>query len=451
MTLCAIAIAVLGCGPASRGDDDDSGADAGYNGPTGTVRGRVWAPGLAPGMAAVGEEIPVAGAAVYLTSTRPAPIPSGVYCEPCQSAPAGAVLTGHDGTFVLPGAIPGRRWLVIQKAQFRLELELDVSTADVTLDTSQTTLPSQHDPANGKWIPRIAIAAGSSDHLENIFGKMGIGAVDASGVYTTTGGKLDLYENGGATLGMAVGTLADLARDPVKLASYHIVFIPCSGDSHTGVLSDQQVLRNLRDYVKNGGKLYVTDWSGEWMDNVFPQQIELGGGGFGFGGDVDTPATAYNAASDTWTTSQFGNADGDNYDSPDADAIDPGLASWLGAQRGPAPNGGSGPINAHDFDAVDNWNYIKGVHPVQVGVDKNGQPVIDTPKAWVTGSNPTPFGGGGMRHPLTVTFEPAGCGRVLFSTYHTTESAHAGLFPQERVLLYLIMEIGVCSDNPVIL
>ena len=80
----------------------------------------------------------------------------------------------------------------------------------------------------------------------------------------------------------------------------------------------------------------------------------------------------------------------------------------------------------------------------------NRQPVIDTPKAWVTGSNSGPFGGG-ARHPLTVTFEPAGCGRVLYSTYHTTETAHAGLYPQERILLYLIMEIGVCSDNPVIL
>ncbi|MBS1123293.1 MAG: Tryptophan synthase alpha chain [Deltaproteobacteria bacterium] len=447
MTLCAIVIAMLGCGPGARGGDDQSG-DAGYTGPTGVIRGRVWAPGLAPGMTTAGEEIPVAGAAVYLTSTRPAAIPSGVYCEPCQAAPAGAVITDHAGAFVLPEAIPGRRWLVIQKAQFRLELELDVTTGDVTLDATQTTLPSQLDPANGKWIPRIAIAAGSYDHLQNIFGKMGIGAVDASGEYTTTGGKLDLVDNGGATLGMSAGTLADLARDPVKLASYHVVFIPCSGDNYTSALSDQQVLKNLRDYVKNGGKLYVTDWSGEWMDNVFPQQIELGEGGFG--GNIDTPATAYTAATDTWTTSQFGSADGDAYDSNDADAIDPNLASWLGAQRGPAPSGGSGPINAHDFDAVDNWNFIQNVHPVQVGVDMNGQPVIDTPKAWVTGTNSGPFGGG-SRHPLTVTFEPAGCGRVLYSTYHTTETAHAGLYPQERILLYLIMEIGVCSDNPVIL
>lgn len=445
---------VGGCGPGSRsggGGGGDDQPDAPYTGPTGTLRGRVWAPGLAPGMTAAGEEIPVSGAAVYLTGTRPAPIPSGVYCEPCQAAPQGAVVSDATGNFVLPEAIPGRRWLVIQKGQFRLEQELDVTTSDVTLDATQTTLPSHMDQANGKWIPRIAIAAGGYDHLENILGKMGLGTVDASGVYTGTAGQLDLADNGGNTLGVSIGSFESLVRDPARLATYHIVFVPCSGDSNTGALRDQQVLKNLRDYVKAGGKLYVTDWSGEWMDNVFPAQVQLGSS---FGGleRIDTPATAYTPASDTWNTSQFGNADGDAYDSSDADAVDPALAAWLGAQHGPSPSSAtSAAINAHHFEAVDNWNFVQQLTQVQVGVDTSGMPVMDSPKAWVTGSNAGPFGGGGTRHPLTVTFEPAGCGRVMYSTYHTTEGGHLGLYPQERILLYLIMEIGVCSDNPVIL
>jgi hypothetical protein len=51
---------------------------------------------------------------------------------------------------------------------------------------------------------------------------------------------------------------------------------------------------------------------------------------------------------------------------------------------------------------------------------------------------------------LTVTYEPAGCGRVLYSTYHTTANTPPGLAPQERILVYLIMEIGVCKDGPII-
>ena len=50
------------------------------------------------------------------------------------------------------------------------------------------------------------------------------------------------------------------------------------------------MLRNIRDYVAAGGNLYVTDWSGEWHDNVFPEQIRLGGGIGGLFNTTDTPA-----------------------------------------------------------------------------------------------------------------------------------------------------------------
>jgi hypothetical protein len=56
----------------------------------------------------------------------------------------------------------------------------------------------------------------------------------------------------------------------------------------------------------------------------------------------------------------------------------------------------------------------------------------------------------GPKKALSVTYEPAGCGRVLYSTYHTTDFTHEGLAPQERILAYLIMEIGICKDGPII-
>ena len=37
----------------------------------------------------------------------------------------------------------------------------------------------------------------------------------------------------------------------------------------------------------------------------------------------------------------------------------------------------------------------------------------------------------------------------MFSTYQTANVPHEGLVPQERVLLYLLMEIGVCVNTPV--
>jgi hypothetical protein len=43
---------------------------------------------------------------------------------------------------------------------------------------------------------------------------------------------------------------------------------------------------------------------------------------------------------------------------------------------------------------------------------------------------------------------------VLYSTFQTSgasaSESHAGLMPQERVLLFLIMEITACTENPIL-
>ncbi|MEI8259054.1 MAG: hypothetical protein WCJ30_25580, partial [Deltaproteobacteria bacterium] len=51
--------------------------------------------------------------------------------------------------------------------------------------------------------------------------------------------------------------------------------------------------------------------------------------------------------------------------------------------------------------------------------------------------------------PLTIEAEyrgsdGAGCGRVVFTSYHTTGSAGGSLTPQERVLEWLLFELGGC-------
>jgi len=66
--------------------------------------------------------------------------------------------------------------------------------------------------------------------------------------------------------------------------------------------------------------------------------------------------------------------------------------------------------------------------------DPSGTTVDVTPKAWVMGDS----------SPSTISFED-GCGRVLFSTYHTEGSADDNtLLPQEKALLYVLLEVGVC-------
>jgi hypothetical protein len=414
---------------------------------TAGIRGNVWAPGNGLGEVPDGQEIAVDGALVYLSTTPPEPIPQQVYCAACQVPPFGAVATDARGRFELRGYPPGTYWLVIEKGQFRVEqrVELFEDTMQL-LPPEMTTLPSRNAPSEGLYTPRIALAVGASDQLEDIMGKMGLGEVGPNGRYIpeSSRGVLDIYQNGGSDNGVAIGTLEELVRDPARLAQYHILFIPCSGDTYARALRDQTVLRNIRNYVASGGNLYVTDWSGEWNDNVFPAQIQLGSGAFSFGSRIDTPANAYNAATDTWNTSLFGNADGSSYTSDNAEVADAAMRAWLQGQQGPVP--GSATQTTYDagrLRIVGNWNYIEAVHDVVIGQDPLGADIVDSPRVWVIGGRP---GAATPKRPMTVSHEPVGCGRVLYSTYHTTDDLHQGLVPQERILLYLIMEIGTCRN-----
>lgn len=423
---------------------DSAPADTADTYPDGTefggLTGTVWMPGNAPGMVPAGQEIPVHGAVVYLSAERPSGIPQNAYCEACGGAPPRSVYSDARGNFSLPDRVAGTFWLVMQKGQFRLERQVTVPANEtLALPASDTTLPSVYDPDNGKWIPRVAIAVGAFDHLEDIFGKLGLGSVDASGGYETVGGvsNVDLWDNGGFPFPGTLGTLEELVRDPQRLSQYHIIFIPCSGDDYVMALRDPVVLNNLREYVRHGGNLYVTDWSGEWSDNVFPAAVQLGA-------FVDTIAAAYDFASNTWNTLLFASADGDAYDSEHAQAVDPGLRQWLDGQIGPtAQDESPSTFDADDFYVEGNWNTIEATPSYQVGVGAGGAAVMDQAKVFVKGTVEDLFGGITTK-PLTVTFEPAGCGRVVYSTYHTTDFVHVGLAPQERVLLYLIMEIGTC-------
>jgi hypothetical protein len=440
-------LALTGCGP-NTGSDGQGGPDASPDvdpGDLATIRGTVWAPGNAPGMVPAGHEIPVSEAHVYLSSTQPPPIPQEAHCDACTQV--GGLFTNARGEFALGSVVPGTYWLVIQKGQFRRERQITVAAGEtIELSAAESALPSVHDPQGGTWVPRIALASGIFDDMQDILGKMGLGEVDASGkfVAASAAGNFDVYSNGGDIDGVALGSLATLVSSLDTMLRYHIIFIPCAGSLHTAALNNQDVLMNIRQYVAAGGKLYVTDWSGEWADNVFPAQITFDDGIFG---SVDTPAAAWDATNQVWNTSMFGDADGSpSYTSEHAEAIDPDLYAWLDGQRGPLARGGEGTFAASDFVITGNWNHIEELTTVVVGTDDDGNPVEDVPRTYIIGDDGLPGG----KKPLTVTFEPVGCGRVLYSTYHTTEGTHAGLVPQERALLYLIMEIGLCKQGPII-
>jgi hypothetical protein len=425
-------VSAAACGSSDRETPTAMAVDGGGDDNNGQTRvtGTVWAPGNGPGQVVQGFEIPVSGAMVLLSSAPGDQIPQEATCIECTEAPPGAIITDAKGNFELNHQ-PGTYWLIIQKAQFRIEQQIVVSGNAMPLPGEMTTLPSTHDPANGKWIPHIALATGyGGDTMEDILGKLGIGQVDPSGnfIETSAAGHFDLYQNSRAMAGAP--SVETLVTDLEKMLQYHIIFFPCDAGGRADLLMDEQVRKNIRDYVAAGGRLYVADWAGDWADAIFPAEITLTGDG------TDTPAEAYDRESDTWNTEMFGDSNGSPSYTSTSSAADPGMAEWLDGQTTP-----NGPIVADSFSVSGNWNRLESVNAVDLGiVDDEGNPVIDEPKTYVADT--------GGSAPQMATYEPVGCGRVMYSTFHTSADAHVGLLPQERVLLYLLLEIGVCKEDP---
>jgi hypothetical protein len=176
---------------------------------------------------------------------------------------------------------------------------------------------------------------------------------------------------------------------------------------------------NIRQWTEAGGRWYVTDWANEYMYVPFPVYQTFH--------DPASPDLGY-------------------YDS-NATVLDPDLLAWLEALPAPLKDIGQGLptlLNLPMVELVDNWSGLDAIPPVIVQ-DDQGQDIDVGHYPWVEG----PCNACTPNHvrPMTTTAR-YGCGRLLFSTYHTTEMAHVGLTPQELALLYIILEITVCDENP---
>ncbi len=401
-------------------------ADAGGGGCTGantnaTLTGTVFAPN---------GTIPISNALVYTTAVPPMGIPQNVYCDECQQVSCDDffTLTDVDGTFTLNTQSAEDRYLVVRKGQFMRVTPIDIAEGPTPLVGNITMLPGENNPGAGLYIPRIAVGYGSFDRIEDALGKFGLGQTNIVGFEENLvpgTEPFDIWDNGGSPGSdgfTSQGTFDQLVADPALLDDYHIIFVPCSGDTYLSGL-DMAAIQNIRDWVADGGRWYVADWANEWMEHVFP--------------DYQTLEGEPNAA------------DGGAYDS-NATVLDPDLLAWLQA----LPNGlkDINPLNdeIHPtlFDlpgfvtTVDNWSVIEQVHPIMID-DGMGGMVDVGHKVWLEGP-----GSGFPVHPLTVS-GTYGCGKIQFTSYHAAEFFdYVGLSPQELVLLYTILEIGVCQENP---
>ncbi|MDB4937044.1 MAG: Tryptophan synthase alpha chain [Labilithrix sp.] len=358
--------------------------------------------------------VPISQAMVYLTTRTPDPIPGNAYCDTCVRLTAFEpyAYTKSDGTFDLAAYATGKQYLVVQKGQFRRIREVDVVKGDQPIAGDLTRLPGKTDATTGDTVPKIAVVNGGYDKIDFSMKKLGI-----EEFYRYGDGPVGLPGSDGP--GTKTGKTGNqLMNSAPEMSGYHIVLLPCAamGYSHddtngvflcggpTGVQKTA-----FQSYVESGGKLYVTDFAYEAVRQTWPGFI-----------------TFYDATMHPLTnTSQgIGTACRGGAETTEGKAQDKGLGDWMTA------------IGHADIELKASWSRIESVHP-QPGYGPDGKPKTITPKVWMTSNI------AGSQLPATVSFEQK-CGRVLFSTYHAEGDDGSNLLAQEKALLYVLLEVGVC-------
>jgi len=383
------------------GDTDDCGnvsTDA-------TLTGRVYAPNL---------QLPISGALVYVTSGAVVPPPDAVYCAECVAldCTTPSTFTLADGSFTLPVVSGPNQKLVIQKGQFLRVVELGIGPGMTAVPAETTSLPGRWDPAVGMWIPRIAVYNTSPDKVKNVLAKFGMGQVDGSGALVGGTENFTLVPD---TSGSFLENLAEMNK-------YHIIFVPCAATKYWPEAPNVPPARlaNVQAYVAAGGKWYATDHSNEYIEQPFPDYQEFHAPVMP---DIQ-PA----------------------YDS-NGTVVDPELLAWLQALPPALKDIGGGYPTLNNLPGITtrlNYSGVDLISPIIVQ-DMEGKDVDVGHHTWVEGpcgscSNPQ------MVRPMAITGQ-YGCGRMMYSTFENSSDNHLGLSPQELVLLYMILEIGVCFDE----
>ena len=348
---------------------------------------------------------PISGAEIAVWDRAPTPFPRGVVCDNCgivgTEVPLQSVTAGADGTFSLNLDSVKKQttlYVTVRKARFRKVSANVAVTAcgSLALTKAQTSLPTN---ATEGDVPKIAISSGNRDHLEKVITSMGVTDYDCfKGLPAGAAGETCTANR----------TLGQLMGDLNALKGYGLIFIACAvGDTFAPVSGNDTTANNLRTWVDLGGKLVVTDASFDFVEQTFPDAINFAGPAADAGipqplngGEVGTAAATVTGV-----------------------VSDPGLAAWL--RLFPSAITANNQVTLQGF--LSKWAVQK-----TVGTGTS---------AIVHGT--AQFTGGPADVPLTSRFEVKGCGRVIYSSYHTDTGT--SLLPQERILEYLMFEVATCT------
>jgi hypothetical protein len=429
------------------------------------LSGRVVSPGRTD--ADTANQVGVPNAFVYiLRSDDVAGLPkiatgipaNGTACDRCDTQDLGQVLSGATtdatGAFTIEGDIPvGQEFLLIVKAgKFRrvVKQTLPATAACKTtalsaaLPANPTRLPRSMTDGLAVNIPHIAVTTGQIDAMECVFEKMGIAHTEFNnpGATGTNAARLHLYR-GGPNTGTPPGAGARIdnttPHDSVlysslpRMQSYDMVVADCEGATwDAGSVERDASGGNVREFVNRGGRLFASHLSFSWLDGNGTQAYAAA-----------TPIATGLGPAATWDRTLYTDTSGTGVISvgrPRASARIQNFAAWAARE-------GIATAPAYQFNIVD-------PRSTNTGIGTSSEEFVyrsDGNQRVQQFSFNTPY----------AAPKAAVCGRVAYSGFHVSAGggtqpyidavfpAHCtgALTPQEKVLLYMLFDLGSCVGN----
>lgn len=444
------------------------------------LTGRVVTPGRDDSDA--GNQVGVPNALVYILQSNaeelpeiPVGIPSGgTACDRCedQQAQLGDVLFGAvtdaTGAFTIEEYVPvGQEFtLVIKAGKFRraVKYTLPESAACTTVELptalpdNPTRLPRHSTDGLFVHLPKIAVSTGQIDAMECVFEKIGL----AHSEFTNPGedgsapGRIHLYRGGrsnnpsGAFVDDATPHAMALYGTLDRLQNYDMIVSDCEGASYDQSLSEANAGGdNVREYVNRGGRMFASHLSFTWLHQNGDQPYS-----------EDAPLETGLGPVARWDTNasrlaQVGSGTGFiSLESPNASPRIDDFTAWLTKEEVITPPETS-------FTLIEPRSQVLelGEHTEQFlhcdDSEGDGECVGNAARIQQFSFN-TPYGAP----------DDASCGRVAYSGFHVAATEDNGstngafedvqfpehcvgsLTDQEKVLLYMLFDLGACVGDP---